>query len=57
VGLSVQFTARVVAVSDRRVMFEVEARDDKELIGDGTHERFVVNIPKFVARLAAKRTA
>ena len=31
-------------------------KDEKEKIGEGTHERFVINVPKFVARLAMKRT-
>jgi predicted thioesterase len=56
VGMSVTFTATVIEVVDRRVVFRVEARDEKELVGEGTHERFVINIPKFIARLASKRT-
>lgn len=57
VGMSVQFTATVLEVNDRRVFFRVEARDEKELAGEGTHERFVVNVPRLVAKLAAKRAA
>ena len=57
VGMSVRFTATVLEVEDRRVVFRVEARDEKEVVGDGTHERFVINVPKFIARLATKRTA
>ena len=57
VGMAVTFTATVLEVDDRRVVFRVEARDEKELAGEGTHERFVINIPKFVARLAGKRSA
>lgn len=57
VGMSVEFTATVVEVADRRVLFRVEARDEKELAGEGTHERFVVNVPRLVAKLAAKRSA
>ena len=56
IGMAVTFKAVVTAVEDRRVTFRVEARDERELVGEGTHERFVINIPKFVARLAAKRT-
>lgn len=56
VGLSVRFVARVTGVDGRRVRFDVEAWDEKEEIGEGTHERFVINVPKFVARLAMKRT-
>jgi predicted thioesterase len=55
VGLAVEFTATVVGVNDRRVTFRVEARDERELVGEGTHERFVVNVAKFAARLPAKR--
>ena len=57
VGMAVTFTATVLEVDDRRVVFRVEARDEKELAGEGTHERFVISIPKFVARLAGKRSA
>lgn len=55
VGLSVRFVATVTAVNGRRVSFSVEAWDDVEKIGEGTHERFIINIPKFVAKLALKR--
>ncbi len=55
VGLSVEFKATVLAVDGRRVSFRVEARDELELIGEGTHERFVVSVPRLVAKLAAKR--
>lgn len=55
VGMSVQFWAEVTAVEGRRVVFRVEARDESELIGEGIHERFVINIPRFVTKLAAKR--
>ncbi len=57
VGMAVRFTATVVAVEDRHVEFRVEARDEKELIGEGTHERFVIKIPTFISRLASKRTS
>jgi fluoroacetyl-CoA thioesterase len=55
VGMSVHFRAEVTAVEGRRVAFRVEARDETELIGEGTHERFVIDVSRFVARLAAKR--
>lgn len=55
VGMSVEFTATVTAVEGRRVMFRVEARDEAELVGEGTHERFVAEIPRLIARLAGKR--
>jgi predicted thioesterase len=36
------------------VTFRVEARDEKELIGDGAHERVVVNVAKFDQRVQRK---
>ena len=55
VGLSVEFTATVTAVRGRRVEFRVEARDEQELVGEGVHERFVADIPRLIASLAAKK--
>ncbi len=57
VGMSVEFTATVEEVQGRRVRFRVEARDEKELVGEGRHERFVAEIPRLVAALAAKKTS
>jgi predicted thioesterase len=54
VGMKVSARATVQAVSGRTVTFGVEARDEKELIGDGTHERVVVNVAKFDARVQKK---
>lgn len=54
-GMDVVFRARVEKVSGRRVNFIVEAEDERELVASGTHERFVVQVAKFVTRLAAKR--
>ncbi len=54
-GMTVTFTAEVTAVNDRRVQFRVEARDEKEKIGEGTHERAIINVAKFATRLAQKK--
>ena len=54
VGMKVVASARVIRVEDRTVFFEVEARDEKDLIGDGKHERVVVNVAKFDARVQRK---
>ena len=55
-GMSVRFTAEVTAVNDRRIDFRVEAWDEKEKIGEGTHERAIINVAKFATRLAAKKS-
>ena len=53
-GMPVVFTAEVTAVQDRRVTFRVEAWDEKEKIGEGTHERAIINVAKVATRLAEK---
>lgn len=53
-GMTVTFTAEVTAVVDRRVQFRVEAHDEKEKIGEGTHERAIIHVAKFATRLARK---
>jgi predicted thioesterase len=54
-GMMVTFHAEVTGVNDRRVQFRVEAFDEKEKIGEGTHERAIINVAKFATRLAAKK--
>ena len=54
VGMRVQATAIVQAVDGRTIRFTVEARDERERIGDGTHERVVVNVAKFDQRVKRK---
>lgn len=54
VGFSVVFYAEVTGVEDRRVRFHVWAEDEKEKIAEGTHERFIVNVERFGARVQAK---
>jgi predicted thioesterase len=54
-GMVVTCKAEVTAVNDRRVSFRVEAWDEKEKIGEGTHERAIINVAKFATRLAAKK--
>jgi fluoroacetyl-CoA thioesterase len=55
IGMVVTFTAEVISVGGRRVQFRVEARDEKEKIGEGTHERAIINVAKFATRLAEKK--
>ncbi|HTM47420.1 MAG TPA: hotdog domain-containing protein [Bryobacteraceae bacterium] len=56
-GMNVTFRSEVIAVTDRRVTFKVEAFDEKDKIAEGTHERGIVNIAKFATRVAAKAAA
>jgi fluoroacetyl-CoA thioesterase len=54
VGMRVKAVAQVLRIEGRTVFFRVEARDERELIGDGTHERVIVNVAKFDQRVQAK---
>ena len=55
VGAKVFLKAEVISADGRRVMFDVEARDNLEKIGQGTHERFMINIPLFRAKFNEKQ--
>ena len=52
VGGHVVATAELVEIDGRRLVFHVTARDDKQPIGEGTHERARVLLDRFLARLA-----
>jgi predicted thioesterase len=54
-GSTVTFRAEVTKVGERRVEFRVEAWDETEKIGEGTHERAIVNVAKFATKMAAKK--
>jgi fluoroacetyl-CoA thioesterase len=54
VGHEVIADAEVTEVDGRRVKFRVSARDEREEIGNGSHERVVVDMPRLAQRLAAK---
>ncbi len=54
-GFEVTVETTVAAVDGRRVDFTWVARDSSEQIGNGTHQRFVIDGERFMGRLAAKR--
>jgi fluoroacetyl-CoA thioesterase len=56
IGDVVTFSAEVAGYADRRIDFRVEARTAREKIGEGTHERAIVNVAKFAARMAEKKS-
>ena len=53
-GMTVTFRTEVTSVEDRRVNFKVEAFDGKDRIAQGTHQRAIVNVARFVAKLKEK---
>ncbi len=54
VGMRARATAEVVEIDGNRVTFRVEAHDETDLIGEGTHVRVVVNVARFDERVRKK---
>lgn len=54
VGHDVRATAEVVGVNGKRIDFKVSASDGQEEIGRGTHQRIMIDLQSFNARLAKK---
>jgi predicted thioesterase len=55
VGSKIKLNAIVDSVDGRKVMFNVDAYDDLEKIGEGKHERFIINIPRFRSKFEDKK--
>lgn len=56
VGMEVTCEAKLIEIDRRRLVFSVCASDEKGPIGEGTHERFIIDNEKFLARVQAKRS-
>ena len=53
-GSEVTFRAEVESVDGRRVNFRVKAYDGQQVIGEGTHQRFVITVATFAERMKRK---
>jgi predicted thioesterase len=53
-GMAVRARAELTAVDGRRLTFRVEAFDAVDTIGEGTHDRAIVDVSRLLARAAAK---
>jgi predicted thioesterase len=53
-GATVTAKAELLSVEGRRLLFKVSAHDGTDLIGEGTHERALIDLAKFEQRVAAK---
>lgn len=54
VGMKYSCTCEVIAVEGRMIRFQVILRDEAEIIGEGIHERVIVNDERFTAKAAGK---
>ena len=55
VGMLARFRAELLEVDGRRLRFKVEAWDEVDKIGEGEHERFIIDLTRFNERLDKKR--
>ena len=54
VGMRVRAYAELARVEKRTLTFKVHAEDDKERIGEGVHERIIINLERFDIRMLDK---
>lgn len=54
VGLRVRAHAELVKVEDRTLTFTIRAVDEREAIGEGVHERLIINVERFDQRMQRK---
>lgn len=55
VGMKVWCDSQLIEVDRRRLLFRVAAYDECGLIGEGIHERFIIDRDKFQAKVQAKK--
>ena len=55
IGMTVTAEVELVAIDGRTLRFKIACRDEKEPIGDGFHERTVIDHDRFMSRLARKQ--
>lgn len=55
VGMEVTIKAKIKEVDRKRIVFEVSAYDKVEKIGEGIHERFIIDTEKFTLKANNKK--
>lgn len=53
-GMKVKAIAELTNIEGKRLTFMIEAYDEKEKIGEGIHERFIIELAKFIKRTGEK---
>ena len=54
VGMSITCNSELIEIDKKRLVFKVEAFDEKGIIGEGTHERFIINNDRFMEKVNNK---
>ena len=55
IGMTVRVESELTEIDGRRLVFAVKAYDDCGLVGQGTHERFIVRLDRFMEKANAKK--
>lgn len=53
-GHTVRATAELIEIEGKKLVFRVTAFDEKEKIGEGVHERFIIDVEKFMKKVGMK---
>jgi len=53
-GATVRITSQVLEVDGRRVTLAVDAWDDQEKVGEGRHQRVIIDLERFLQRVNDK---
>ncbi len=53
-GIKITCTATLIEADGRKLTFNVEAKDEAGLIGEGTHERFIIDTERFMTKCKSK---
>jgi predicted thioesterase len=56
IGMKVKFTAELIEIEGKRLIFKIEAYDEVEKIGEGLHERYIIEIDNFMNKINKKIT-
>ncbi|MGQ9825120.1 MAG: thioesterase family protein [Desulfotomaculales bacterium] len=54
VGMKVKARSRLAEVEGKKLIFEVSAYDEREMVGEGLHERYIVDTGRFLSRATKK---
>jgi len=54
IGMEVVAASELIEIDGKRLVFRVQAWDDKEKIGEGIHQRFIISLAKFMGKVQAK---
>ena len=57
IGMHVTCKATLTAIDGKKLSFEGELRDEKEIVGRATHDRYIMSVAKLQARVAEKKRA